>query len=85
MIKTILVYFYRCSCGKCTPFEKNEECVCCQEIVKVMGKMKESSVQCITKHSDFPHVVLNPSVLETAYYMFKDKHGPLHMTHNEYV
>ncbi|KAG1712190.1 hypothetical protein GQR58_002379 [Nymphon striatum] len=49
----------------CGQMEKELECVCCQEQDKVKNK---SGDKCITEHSGFYSVCLNPDALDTAWY-----------------
>ncbi len=57
----------------------NLECVCCKEIASVVGKLdvlEDPTVTCITNHPGFETVCLDVWVLQTAYYQFRQEHGP---------
>ena len=62
------------------------ENVCCLEKEDVVAKLEESVAQpppCITDHPGFVAVCLNPWVLQTAWYQYKQQcenpyDGPLH-------
>lgn len=54
------------------------ECVCCKELERVATLMEEEDVQtCITDHPGFQSVCLDPWVLRTAYYAYRQQHGEL--------
>ena len=60
------------------------ECVCCQELEKVVEKVSENDteVSCITNHEGFEAVCLNRWVLQTAYFVYRERYGsddrPIH-------
>ena len=60
------------------------ECVCCQEIGEMMDKMSENDteISCITNHEGFEPVCLNRWVLQTAYFVYRERYGsedrPIH-------
>ncbi|PIK43233.1 hypothetical protein BSL78_19924 [Apostichopus japonicus] len=51
------------------------ECRCCREIGKVRNVMDEEGATCITLHPGFEAVCLNPWVLQTAYYVYRQQYG----------
>ena len=55
------------------------ECVCCQEQGNVRRKIEDhgEGITCITKHTNFDAVCLNVDVLQTAYYSYRQRYGPL--------
>ncbi|XP_031552573.1 uncharacterized protein LOC116289772 [Actinia tenebrosa] len=59
-----------CTCSNCclTLVTKQEECFCCNDIMRCMDKLNEldQQVQCITSHPGFESVCLDKYVLETA-------------------
>ncbi|XP_054770776.2 uncharacterized protein LOC129278654 [Lytechinus pictus] len=68
-----------CSCsGDCAPMPIVRECVCCKEIPEVVHKMDSfngGELDCITNHPGFEGVCLNPWVLETAYFHYRQQYG----------
>ena len=60
------------------------ECLCCQELEKMIDKMSENDteVNCITNHEGFEAVCLNWWVLQTAYFVYRERYGsddrPIH-------
>lgn len=61
-----------------------EECVCCQEIEAVSNKIDSFasetdsdsvSIQCITEHEGFDAVCLNPWVLQTGFFSYRQHYG----------
>ena len=63
------------------------ECVCCSEISQVVEKKSSEGVECITQHPGFQSVCLNPWVLQTAYYSYRQQYGEsaVEGAINEYV
>ena len=56
-----------CKCpGGCEVMPKVKECLCCREIDNAVFKMEEKDQLCITLHSSFPSVCLDPEVLWTG-------------------
>ena len=51
------------------------ECRCCSEINQVMAKRLAEDVGCITLHPGFQAVCLNPWVLQTAYFTYRQQYG----------
>ncbi|XP_078507021.1 uncharacterized protein LOC144767478 [Lissotriton helveticus] len=60
-----------CSCGKCKYMNAPIENVCCHEHDCMLENMNNYIADCITCHPAFQTVVLNPFVLETAYYSYR--------------
>ena len=52
-----------------------EECVCCREIVQMANRVSSHKVECIISHPGFRSVFLDPWVLETAYYTYRQHYG----------
>lgn len=81
----ILQSYFRCSCSMCSVLPTARECQCCCEIEKVVRKVEsfnESAgerISCITGHPGFATVCLDPYVLETAYYQYRQQYGDLEM------
>ncbi|XP_064612525.1 P2X purinoceptor 7-like [Liolophura sinensis] len=75
-----------CTCGQCHPLDSQEECICCQEISRVVDRIElapgDEKPKCITEHPGFQSVVLDRDVLETAYYVYRQQYGPMNLTHN---
>ncbi|XP_071837202.1 uncharacterized protein [Apostichopus japonicus] len=65
----------RCHCGQCAVMPTARECRCCREIEKVRNVMDEEGAACITLHPGFEAVCLNPWVLQTAYYVYRQQYG----------
>ena len=63
------------------------ECLCCSEIAQVMAKRSSEEVECITLHPGFQTVCLDPWVLQTAYYSYRQQYGEnaVEGALNEYV
>lgn len=87
-----LVLICRCLCEFCQIMDRREECVCCQEIERVK-RLNSEAVEdrelqveppCVTQHPGFSAVCLNPYVLRTAWYQYRQQYankafdGPLH-------
>ena len=51
------------------------ECVCCREIVQICNKVSLYKVECIISHTGFQNVCLDPWVLETAYFAYRQHYG----------
>ena len=51
------------------------ECVCCREITQMVNKKSPEGVGGITLHPVFQSVCLNPWVLETTYYGYRQHYG----------
>ena len=51
-----------------------EESICCKEIPKVIEKIAEDPLNCITLHEYFNPVCLNIGVLQTAYYQYRQEY-----------
>ena len=52
------------------------ECLCCQEIDQIVKKCQQTDnlVQCILKRDGFKEVCMNPEVLYTAYFCYKQQY-----------
>ena len=63
------------------------ECVWCREITQIVNKKSPEEVGCIILHPGFQNVCLNPWVLETAYYSYRQHYGAnaVEEAINEYV
>ena len=62
------------------------DCVCCQEIDRVVQKMRDleggrTKVPCITDHPGFEPVCLNAWGLEVAYYQYRQE-APADIEHH---
>lgn len=83
-VKVSFIYCIRCTCGHCTVMDTVEECICCNEVEKVVEKMQEfdTKIQCITDHVGFKEVCLNQWVLQAAYFAYRQHYGndnqPIH-------
>ena len=68
----------RCTCGQCDDANLSSalEYRCCREIEDVSTRLVQEGRQelCITRHSDFNHLV-NRTVLEQVAPLLKDKNG----------
>ena len=63
------------------------ECVCCREITQMVNEKSPEGLGCITLRPGFQSVSLDPWVLETAYYSYR-QHYSEHAVEgatNEYV
>ncbi|KAJ1131091.1 hypothetical protein NDU88_009434 [Pleurodeles waltl] len=60
-----------CSCEECEDMQAPEENLCCHNHNCMLKNMNYYSVDCITSHPAFQMVVLDPFVLETAYYSYR--------------
>ncbi|XP_037561720.1 P2X purinoceptor 7-like [Dermacentor silvarum] len=58
-----------CACGRCVASASAEENVCCRDVGEVVAKGTDD---CITRHSHFPGICLNPGVLEAAFYALQE-------------
>lgn len=78
---------HRCSCNHCVIMPTGIECVCCREITQMVNKKSPEGVECITLHPGFQSVCLDPWVLETAYYSYRQHYGEnaVEGATNEYV
>ena len=52
-----------CSCNNCEEM-KSDECVCCKASDLTVGNLDDN--ECITEHTHFEQIVLNPVILEVA-------------------
>ena len=81
--------FSRCQCGMCQPMPTVYESVCCGEIGQIWQKVEDQrpdvQMSCITEHPGFQSNCLDVWVLETAYYAYRQQHGPDNHTAHEYV
>ncbi|XP_061166281.1 uncharacterized protein LOC133175181 [Saccostrea echinata] len=67
-----------CTCGRCPPVTSIAESVCCQEIPQVMAVLEgDPGKPCIIEHTGFQPVCLHPSVLRTAYYVYRQQYEEL--------
>ena len=59
------------------PMSTGAECVCCQEIDCVLEKCEslENPAPCITSHEGFETVCLDVWVLQTAYFVYRERYG----------
>ena len=53
-----------CSCNNCEEM-KSDECVCCKTSDLTVGNLDDN--ECITEHTHFEQIVLNPVILEVAF------------------
>ncbi|XP_078509818.1 uncharacterized protein LOC144769543 [Lissotriton helveticus] len=60
-----------CYCGECEYMEAQAENICCRQHNRMLKNMSDYDVDCITSHPAFQTVVLDPFVLETAYYSYR--------------
>ena len=70
--------YYRYACGHCAIMSTRDECVCCREIVRVVGKVNDlddPNIPCITDNPGFSPVCLNPWVLQDSCYQYQQGHG----------
>ncbi|KAL3854917.1 hypothetical protein ACJMK2_014152 [Sinanodonta woodiana] len=63
-----------CLCALCQVMPTTEESQCCQEISKAKITGFNEVLQCITDHPGFLSVCLDPYVLETAYYQYRQQY-----------
>ncbi len=70
---------YWCQCGKCELMDIGEECVCCKEPHRVLAKIDDNEVNCITEVGDFAMLCLNLVVLKIGLMTIHDSRnlGPL--------
>ncbi|XP_067026011.1 uncharacterized protein [Acropora muricata] len=72
-----------CTCGSCQIMNSINECVCCQEIDKMVETCQsivsdgdsDCPPQCITQHPGFQPVCTNKYVLRTAWTQYKQQYG----------
>ncbi|XP_078507022.1 uncharacterized protein LOC144767480 [Lissotriton helveticus] len=60
-----------CYCGECEYMQAQAENICCRQHDCMVKNMSGYDVACITSHPAFQTVVLDPFVLETAYYSYR--------------
>ena len=55
----------------------SRECVCCQEVPKVLDKIHTTDLEqdCIAKHEGFEPVCLNIWVLQAVYFEYRQQYG----------
>lgn len=91
---TIAIFLhFRCHCNQCPLMETAQQCKCCHEMLRMMAKLDrlrdEAPGQeipvCITQHPGFQAVCLNRYVLQTAYSVYKVRHGHKPGSLPEYV
>lgn len=68
---------FRCLCGNCRSMPTLQEAKCCQTTNVIDGKLESEDIKCITHHDGFIANCLNIHVLETSYYEYVIKNGPL--------
>ena len=68
----IIVY---CFIGATVAIVSCTECICFCELEKMVGKMEETGISCITEHKGFDAVCLNRWVLQTAYFQYWQQYG----------
>ncbi len=53
---TVQLCTSRCKCSQCESLPTDDECVCCQEILKVAAKLhisdEDNTISCITQNLD---------------------------------
>lgn len=70
---------FRCTCGTCQPIECPDNRFCYRKCDKTKAKINEGGKQtnqdfiCITSHPGFQSVCLDPWVLETVYYAYRQE------------
>lgn len=71
-----------CQCSFCQRQDTDRECVCCQELLNVVDRNKLSSKKrninvvpaCITSNPGFLSVCVDPDVLDTAWFAYKQQY-----------
>ena len=74
--------FLRCTCGSCQIMNSINECVCCQEIDKMVDTCQsivsdgdsDCPPQCITQHPGYKPVCTNKYILRTAWTQYKQQY-----------
>src|SRR5664279_2209403 len=63
-----------CGCGLCVAMPTPTECLCCAEVEGVRTKLAEclTPTICITQHSRFSTVCLQPDVLQSVMVLLHD-------------
>lgn len=70
-----ILYFLRCSCGNCEVMPTARECICCNEVQRVLDVKNEEDISCITQHPGFSPVCLDVHVLGVAYFQYRQEYG----------
>ena len=89
----IITPIFRCQCGYCQIMDREEECVCCQEIDATTLTCKSLAMEdpayanhltpsCITQHPGLMHVCINKWVLKTAWYRYKQQYTDSYKVQN---
>ena len=81
--KATAPYIFRCTCKNCQIMDREEECICCQEIQVVLDNNEEvyeverpqKRYYCITDNPGFPAVCLNRQSLQAAWFQYKQQNG----------
>ena len=75
-------WLYRCLCTHCQIMDREEESVCCQEVLACVSKNEEVAhveqiaiPACITDNPGFQAVCLNYWVLQAAWNQYKQQYG----------
>ncbi|XP_063416278.1 uncharacterized protein LOC134697922 [Mytilus trossulus] len=64
-----------CSCGNCEVMPTARECICCNEVQRVLDVKNEEDISCITQHPGFSPVCLDVHVLGVAYFQYRQEYG----------
>ncbi|KAM7315024.1 uncharacterized protein ISCGN_004807 [Ixodes scapularis] len=59
-----------CSCKRCDVMPTSKECVCCRECPPAVATHPEG---CITEHTDFAAICLQPCVLRVAFWALQEE------------
>ena len=71
----------RCQCDHCQIMDREVECICCQEIIKICEKKQKVSevenlkLRCITDNPGFKVLCLNRWELEAAWFQYRQQYG----------
>ncbi|CAC5422651.1 unnamed protein product [Mytilus coruscus] len=64
-----------CSWGNFEVMTTARECICCNEVQRVLDVKNEEDISCITQHPGFLPVCLNVHVLGVANFQYRQEYG----------
>ena len=66
-----------CNCGRCVIMATGRECLCCQEMPILDGKLEEGRLTCVTENRYFNTLCIDREVLDVAMLQVHDVRGDM--------